>query len=163
MKQAPKRPRKPAAKSAAKSTAGASTGKKEPRRKAGGTTIPPPDLPARIDGVRGWLDQIEHRQSRISYFGIAGLLIALATAAVALYLGIGAQQEKASRTGLDEVKAQVGRVQAEAAASLDNQVKALNGRINSLQLRLTVAEQQAQQAQQAAANKGGGSNPKRGR
>src|SRR4029079_19309974 len=68
-------PKKPAAKKAAAAKGSA------------GAKKPPPDLPGRIDGLRGWLDQIERRQARMTYVAAAGLLIALATAGVALYLG----------------------------------------------------------------------------
>ncbi|MFN2611942.1 MAG: hypothetical protein ABR536_01065 [Solirubrobacterales bacterium] len=112
---------------------------------------PAPDLPARIDGLRGWLDQIERRQGRMSYFGAAGLLIALATAGVALYLGISAQQDDARKSDLDDVKAEISKVQTDSAASVDKKLKTLNGTIAALQQQVTAAEQQAQQAKQAAA------------
>ena len=65
---------------------------------AAGAKTPQPDLPGRIDGLRGWLGQIERRQARMTYVAAAGLLIALAAAGVALYLGITNNQDRRPRT-----------------------------------------------------------------
>jgi hypothetical protein len=114
---------------------------------------PAPDLPARIDGLRGWLDQIERRQSRMTYIVTAGLLIAFAIAGVALYLGITANQDLVKKSDLDAVKASISKASADTEAKVTAQVKQVDTRIDSLQSQVTDAQAAAQQAQQAAAKK----------
>jgi hypothetical protein len=90
----------------------------------------------------------------MTYFGAAGLLIALAAAGVALYLGIGAQQDAAKKSDLNDVKAEVSQVRTEAAAATEQKLKTINATLTALQSRVAAAEAQAQQAKQAAASAG---------
>jgi uncharacterized protein HemX len=131
--------------SASKGSAAKASAAKKPAAK------PAPDLPARIDGLRGWLDQIERRQSRMTYIGVAAVLIALAASGVALYLGITANQDMAKQTDLEKVQQEVSKVGTESQSQVDATVKGLNDKITALQQQVTAAQQQAQQAKQQAA------------
>src|SRR4051812_27774496 len=44
-----------------------------------------PDLNERIAGLQGWMAEIERKQGRMTYFGAAAVLIAIAAAGAALY------------------------------------------------------------------------------
>jgi len=136
--------KKDAAKKPAAKKAGASKGASSAKK-------PPPDLPGRIDGLRGWLDQIERKQSRMTYALVAGLLIALATAGVALYLGIKNHQDAATTGDLNKVKDDVSQIRTQAQADTQTQVKTLSTQIAALQKQVAAAQATAQQAKTAAA------------
>jgi hypothetical protein len=141
--------KKPAAKPApAKKGATAAAAKASAKKPA---AKPAPDIPARIDGLRGWLDQIERRQGRMSYIGAAGILIALACAGVALYLGISANQDMAKQSDLDKVSDQISKVSTESQSQVDAKLKSVNDTLSSLQQQVAAAQQAAQQAKTQAA------------
>lgn len=151
-KTASKSASKTPAKAASKATTAKASTAKASGAKAGsakGAGKPPPDIPGRIDGLRGWLDQIEHKQSRMTYFTVAGLLIALATAGVALYLGITNQQDSVKKSDLDAVSADVAKIQT-AQTDTQAQLKSINETLASLQKRVAAAEAAAQQAKAAS-------------
>jgi hypothetical protein len=157
--KAPKSGSKAAAKQSTKATA-AKTDASKPTSAKGASSAkkPPPDLPGRIDGLRGWLDQIERKQSRMTYFMVAGILIALATAGVALYLGITNNQDSATTSDLDGVKDQISKLES-GQATTQSQLKAINAQLSVLNGRVTTAERSAQAAkQQAAASSAAGAN-----
>ncbi len=106
-----------------------------------GTGKPPePDLPARIDGLRGWLDQIERRQQRMSYFGAAAAAIALVASGAALYLGISANRDSASKDQLEEAKAEITKLRTDLEAQ-----QASNKKIETQGQQLTQIQQDIQQ------------------
>jgi septal ring factor EnvC (AmiA/AmiB activator) len=147
--KAPKTSAKAAEKSS-KAPATASASKASSAKGASSAKKPPPDLPGRIDGLRGWLDQIERKQSRMTYFMVAGLLIALATAGVALYLGITNNQDSATTNDVNGIKDQISKLES-GQASTQNQLKAINAQLGALNGRVTTAERSAQAAKQQAA------------
>jgi hypothetical protein len=155
----PKSSAKGAAKAPSKATdAKAGDAKAGSAKGASAAKKPPPDLPGRIDGLRGWLDQIERKQSRMTYFIVAGILIALATAGVALYLGITNNQDSATTSDVDGLKDQVSKLESGQAAT-QSQLKAINDQLSALNGRVTTAERSAQAAkQQAAASSAAGAN-----
>lgn len=143
--------KKPAAKkSAAKRAATSRVASKASASAKKPAAKPAPDLPARIDGLRGWLDQIERRQGRMTYITAAGLLIALACAGVALYLGVTANQDMAKQSDLDALKEEVSKVRTDSQAKVDASIKDINARLDSLTQQVSAAQKQAQQAQQQA-------------
>ncbi len=137
---------KPAAKAASKRKPAA----KKVAAAKGAAKKPPPDLPGRIDGLRGWLDQIERRQSRMTYIMVAGVLIALATAGVALYLAVTTNQDAVTKGDFDDLSEEVSQVRTQAQSDTQAQVKALSDQITALQRRVAAAEVTAQQAKTAA-------------
>jgi hypothetical protein len=158
--KAPKSSAKGAAKAPSKATdAKAGDAKAGSAKGASAAKKPPPDLPGRIDGLRGWLDQIERKQSRMTYFIVAGILIALATAGVALYLGITNNQDSATTSDVDGLKDQISKLESGQAAT-QSQLKAINDQLSALNGRVTTAERSAQAAKQqaAAASSAGGGN-----
>lgn len=110
---------------------------------------PEPDLPGRIDGLRGWLEEIERRQGRMTYFGGAATLVALITSGAALLIGIGASNDSASKDDLDEVKAQITQLQTQVQAATGNtkKLEALGDQLTAVQQQIrTVRTAQARQA-----------------
>lgn len=124
---------------------------KESAAKAGaskGSVKPPPDLAARIDGLRGWLDQIEHKQGRMTLFGGLGLLLALAAAGAALYFGITTHNDAATKSDVARLGAQIGTLKSEldqatqGKQSTQQTLSSLQQQVQSLQ---TKQQQQAQE------------------
>ena len=143
-----------------KVTAAKEAAKGTPAKTTRGRKKPPPDIEGRIDGLRGWLEEIERRQGRMTYFGAAGLLIAIAAAGAALYFGITTHNDAATKDDLDEVKAEITTLKAEVAKA--NQGKqSLNQTLTSLQqqLKSIQAKQQATDQQIASLRKQAASTP----
>lgn len=113
----------------------------------GGTRTPEPDLPGRIDGLRGWLEEIERRQGRMTWFGAAAMLIALVASGAALYLGVKSNQDSASKDDLDEVRTEISQLRTELERSNAQKLQSVTQQLTSLQQQLkTVQTKQNQQA-----------------
>ncbi len=118
---------------------------------------PAPDLPGRIDGLRGWLEEIERKQGRMLYFGAAALTIALLASGVALYLGLTAQSDKATKDDVDKVRESVTALQGDVSQlgagrkSLTQTISGLEAQVKGLQARQQQSEQQISALQKQAA------------
>jgi chromosome segregation ATPase len=116
---------------------------------------PEPNMQERMEGLQGWMAEIERKQGRMTYFGAAAACLAVVAAGAALYLAV-TTPNSASKDDFDDLEAQVETLQEEVAqATTDqNRLKALNASIQSLNTRLAAAEQKAtQQASEIAAAK----------
>lgn len=154
-----------ATKTAAGSTAGAKPAAATTAATAG-SKPPEPNLNERMEGLQGWMAEIERKQGRISFFSTVGASIAVLAAGAALYFAI-ATPNSASKDDFDDLETQVEVLQGQVtqATTDQNRLKALNASIQALTARVTAAEQkasqnateiaavkaQAQAAQQAAA------------
>ena len=135
-----------ASKAKTKETAKAASAKTSAKTAKGKT--PPADIPGRIDGLRGWLEEIERKQGRMQYFGGAGLLIAIAASGAALYFGITTHNDSATKSDLDEVKKDIAALRTEVEQSAQSK-KSLDQTVTSLQQQLkSVQAKQAQTDQQ---------------
>jgi uncharacterized protein HemX len=133
---------KPAAKSAA-----TPTGEKAAKPKAGAKT-PAPNLQERMEGLQGWMAEIERRQGRLSYFGGAAALLAIALAGAALYFGITAKNDSATKGDLDDLKAKVDSLESAVTKNTKDTQTTLNSSITQVQA--SIQALQKQQAQNAA-------------
>jgi uncharacterized protein HemX len=143
-------PQKPAAKTEtankpAEKPAGAEkpTAKPAPKGKA-----PDPNLMERMEGLQGWMAEIERKQGRMTYFGAAGILIAILAAGAALYFGITNKSDSATKSDLDALEKKVDGL--EQAVSKNNQQtqQTLNSTITGLQN--SIKSLQKAQSQDAA-------------
>ncbi|MFL5907583.1 MAG: hypothetical protein ACJ75Z_08310 [Solirubrobacterales bacterium] len=107
-----------------------------------------PDLNERIAGLQGWMAEIERRQGRITYFGAAAVLIAIAAAGAALYFGITAKNDSATKGDVDALSKKVDGLQGAVTKNSRDTQATLNDTVNRLQA--SIAAAQKQQAQQAA-------------
>jgi uncharacterized protein HemX len=107
-----------------------------------------PNLQERMAGLQGWMAEIERRQGRLMYFGGAALVIAILAAGAALYFGLTAKSDSASKSNVDEIKTKVDQLQAAATKSSKDTQQALNA--SAAQLQASIAALQKQQAQNAA-------------
>jgi uncharacterized protein HemX len=137
-----------AAKETAPTAAKPAEAKPEAAEPAAGAKTPEPNLQERIEGLQGWMAEIERKQARLTYFGGLALLLALAAAGVALYFGITNQEDSATKNDLDALTKRVDSLQGAVAKNSKDTQNALNASV--AQLQQTISGLQKQQAQAAA-------------
>jgi uncharacterized protein HemX len=113
-----------------------------------GASKPEPNLQERIEGLQGWMAEIERKQGRITYFGIAGLVIAILAAGAALYFGLTAKSDSATKGNLDALTKRIDALEAAATKNSKDTQAALNSSVSQLQQ--SIAAVQKQQTQNAA-------------
>jgi uncharacterized protein HemX len=129
-------------------TATATTAKPEAAKHAEGAKAPEPNLQERIEGLQGWMAEIERKQARITYFGGLALLLALAAAGVALYFGLTTHSDSATKDDLDALTNRVDSLQGAVSKNSKDTQNALNASI--AQLQQSISGLQKQQAQASA-------------
>jgi hypothetical protein len=122
---------------------------------AAGAKPPEPNLNERMEGIQGWMAELERKQGRITFFSTVGTAIAVLAAGAALYFAI-ATPNSASKDDFDDLEAQVETLQGQVTRATTDQarLKALNSSLDALGARVAAAEQKAnQQATDIAAAK----------
>jgi uncharacterized protein HemX len=109
---------------------------------------PEPSLQERMEGLQGRMAQIERKQGRLTYFGIAGIVIALLAGGAALYIGLAAKNDSATKSDVDALTKKVDALQAAASKNSKDTQNALNA--SAAQLQASIAALQRQQSQNAA-------------
>lgn len=115
---------------------------------AEGAKTPEPNLQERIEGLQGWMAEIERKQARITYFGGLALLLALGAAGVALYVGLTTHSEGAKKSDLNALTNRVNSLQGAVTKNSKDTQNALNASI--AQLQQSISGIQKQQAQASA-------------
>ncbi len=109
---------------------------------------PEPNLQERMEGLQGWMAEIERKQGRMTYFGLAGVLIAILAAGAALYFGLTAKSDSATKSDLDTLSKRIDSLEAAATKNSKDTQAALNASV--AQLQQSIAAVQKQQSQNAA-------------
>ena len=109
---------------------------------------PEPNIQERMEGLQGWMAEIERKQGRMTYFGIAGVAIAILAAGAALYFGLTAKSDSATKGDLDALTKRIDALEAAATKNSKDTQEALNSSVSQLQQ--SIAAVQKQQAQNAA-------------
>jgi uncharacterized protein HemX len=109
---------------------------------------PEPNLQERMEGLQGWMAEIERRQGRIIYFGGLALLIAIAAAGAALYFGLTTRSDSAKKSDVDAVSGRIDSLEGAVTKNSKDTQNALNASI--AQLQSSIAALQKQQSQAAA-------------
>lgn len=117
------------------------------RAAAGGTTkkAPAPNMQERMEGLQGWMAEIERKQNRMTRFGGAGVIVAILAAGGALALGILNMQDAATESDLDDLREQVNGLSGEIEQQTETQLGTLNKNIKDLQTQVQSLQQQQQQ------------------
>jgi cell division protein FtsB len=126
----------------------AATPTKSAATKAAAGSSPEPNLQERMEGLQGWMAEIERKQGRMTYFGLAGVLIAILAAGAALYFGLTAKSDSATKGDFDALSKRIDGLEAATAKSSKDAQTAINTSVSQLQQ--TLASLQKQQAQNAA-------------
>jgi uncharacterized protein HemX len=109
---------------------------------------PPPNLQERIEGLQGWMAELERKQARTTYFGAIAVLIAIAAAGAALYFGITTKDDSATKGDVDDLQGRVDALQSAITKNTKNTQDTINSSI--AQLQGSIQALQKQQAQNAA-------------
>jgi len=110
-----------------------------------------PNLQERLEGMQGWMAEIERRQGRMTYFGAAACGLAVLAAAAALYLALSVRSDSATKDDLDELQEQVSGIQQEVKQATETELKGVNETLGSLDQRIEdLKQKQAQDAEDIA-------------
>jgi uncharacterized protein HemX len=109
---------------------------------------PEANLQERMEGLQGWMAEIERKQGRLTYFGIAGIVIALLAAGAALYFGLTAKSDSATKSDVDSLTKRIDSLEAAATKNSKDTQAALNSSV--AQLQQSIAAVQKQQSANAA-------------
>ena len=120
-----------AAKSGATAKSSGGTAAARNSRKA-----PEPNLEERMEGVQGWMAEIERRQGRMTYFGAAAALLALVAAGVALFLAVTTKNDAVTKDDLAQLRGQVDGLKQQITATTQKQLKATSETLGSLDQRI---------------------------
>jgi uncharacterized protein HemX len=116
---------------------------------AGDDTAPAPNMQERMDGLQGWMAEIERKQGRMTYFGAAAVLIAILAAGAALYFGITAKNDSGdAMDDLDSLDTKVDGLARAVNQSTKETQDTINNSISQLQS--SIADLQKKQAKDAA-------------
>jgi len=126
--------------------AGAKAGAAKPATVGPGATTPDPKLSERMEGLQGWMADIERKQARITYFGGLAVLLALAAAGVALYFGLTNHSDSAKKSDLDALSKRVESLEGAVTKNSQDTQKALNASVAQLQQTISGLQKQQQQA-----------------
>jgi uncharacterized protein HemX len=113
--------------------------------KPAGAKTPEPNLQERMEGMQGWMAEIERKQGRMTYFGAAGLLIAIALGGAALYFGLTTKSDSATKSDVDALTQKVDALQAAATKNSKDTQNALNASVAQLQSSISALQKQAAQ------------------
>ena len=136
-----------AAKPAGATETTATTAKPDAAKPAEGAKAPEPNLQERMEGLQGWMAEIERKQARITYFGGLVLLLAVAAAGVALYFGLTTHSDSATKDDLDALTNRVNSLQGAVSKNSKDTQNALNASIAQLQQSISSLQKQQAQAQ----------------
>jgi uncharacterized protein HemX len=139
---------KDAATPATTPAAKAATGTKSAATKATAGSTPEPNLEERMKGLQGWMAEIERKQGRLTYFGLAAVTIAILAAGAALYFGLSAKSDSATKGDLDALSKRIDDLEAAATKNSKDTQAALNASV--AQLQQTISSLQKQQSQDSA-------------
>jgi len=90
--------------------------------------------------------EIERKQARLTYFGGLALLLALAAAGAALYFGLSAHSDSATKNDLDALTNRVNSLQEAVSKNSKDTQAALNASVAQLQQSLSGLQKQQSQA-----------------
>jgi uncharacterized protein HemX len=133
------------------------TGKAKPEAKTAETAAaakpsaakaPEPNLQERMEGLQGWMAEIERRQGRMTYFLGAAVVIALAAAGASLYFALNTKNDSATKGDLGALSKRVDTLQSAVTKNSKDTQNTLNA--STAQLQQSIATLQKQQAQNAA-------------
>jgi hypothetical protein len=111
-------------------------------------TATEPSLTERVEGLQGWMADLERKQARLTYFGGLALLLALGAAGAALYFGLTAHNDSAKKGDLGALTDRVNSLQSAVSKNSKDTQNALNASIAQLQQSISGLQKQQSTAQQ---------------
>ena len=108
---------------------------------------PKPNIDERMEGVQGWMAEIEKKQERTSRFGGIAVLLAIAAAGGALALGIMNKQDAATQDDIDELTEKVNQLGASVEKQTETQVQSINQRLAQVEQQIASLNQRQRQTE----------------
>ena len=115
--------------------------KKEPAKKG------PANLEERMEGIQGWMAEIEKKLERTSRIGAVAVGVAILAAAGALALGIMNKQDGATKDDIDELTQQVNELGASVEKQTETQVQSINQRLAQVEQQIRGVNQRQRQTE----------------
>jgi TolA-binding protein len=114
-----------------------------------GEAKPPPELnmQERVEGMQGWMAEIEKKQERTSRFGAVAVILAILASGGALALGVINKQDGATTDDVDELATSVNELGASVELQTEQQLKAINARLAGLEQQVDSLSRQQRQAE----------------
>lgn len=106
---------------------------------------PAPNMQERMEGLQGWMAEIERKQNRMSRLGGGAAILAVLASGGALALGVLNKQDAATEDDLDEVSTKVNEISGTVEQQTEQQLGNLNKTLKSLQTQVQSLQQQQQQ------------------
>ena len=126
----------PSRASKAKASSAAAAGKSKKKK-------PAPNLEERMEGVQGWMAEIEKRQRLTTYIGAGLAALALLLGIAALTLALINNSNGATQDDVDEINARLDRIQTEVKSATEEQLQSVSDSIATLQSQVQALEQSA--------------------
>ena len=98
-----------------------------------------------MEGLQGWMAEIERRQQRMSRLGGATAILALLASGGALALGIINMQDAATKDDFDQLREQVNGLSGTIEQQTEQQLGGLNQKVTDLEGQVQSLQQQQQQ------------------
>jgi archaellum component FlaC len=130
---------KAAAKPKAKATKASAAAAKAPGRKK---SPPAPNMQERMEGLQGWMAEIERKQERMTKVGGATALLAVLASGGAIALGVINQQNSATEADVDDLTEQVNELGTSVKEQTEKGLKSANTRLDALDAKITSLETQ---------------------
>jgi DNA repair exonuclease SbcCD ATPase subunit len=108
----------------------------------------PQTVEERLEAVRGWVARLERRLGVRTYAGMAGLILAIAAAAVALVLLLQLREDAATEDDIRELSEQISGVEDSATEAAQEDVQSVSQRLTQLEQQLTGLESERDSANQ---------------
>jgi hypothetical protein len=137
--------KKPTTEKPAAAAGAASTG-------PGGKKVPPANMQERMEGLQGWMAELERKQERMTRIGGIALAVAVATAAAAIVLGVLGMQSAASDDDVDKLRDEVNALSGSIEQQTEDQLGGLNQKLSTLEGQVKSLQQQQQQQAQTISN-----------
>lgn len=91
---------------------------------------------ARIEGLRGWIAQLDRKLGVRTYAGAAAIVLALAAGIVGVVLATSAKDESATTAEVEALRDEVEAVQQESSQAVQQDIETLNGRFDDLEAKV---------------------------
>lgn len=131
--------------SASKSAAAKPAASNAPAAKA--KPSPELNMQERMEGLQGWMAEIERKQERTSRFGAVAVILAMLAAGGALALGVINKQDAATTDEVDALATSVNELGASVEQQTEKQLKAINARLAGLEQQVDSLNRQQRQAE----------------
>ena len=100
-----------------------------------------------MEGVQGWMAELEKRQERTSRVGGIAVVLAILASGGALALGILNKQDAATTDDVDELTAKVNELGASVEQQTEKQVKGINQRLASIEQQVASLNERQRKAE----------------